>query len=60
MRHNKYRPDKAGIYYVIEKLLCNVPVIQKSLADRITLLRRGIMSLKRPAAGENLVNGILS
>jgi hypothetical protein len=33
------------------KLLRNVPITQKGPPGRIALRRRGIMSLKRPAAG---------
>ena len=40
-----------AVFLCYRKLLRNVPITQKSPPGRIALRRRGIMSLKRPAAG---------
>ena len=41
----------AGDFLCYRKLLRNVPITKISPPGRIALRRRGIMSLKRPAAG---------
>ena len=43
--------DLAAVFLWCRKLLRNVPITQKGPPGRIALRRRGIMSLKRPAAG---------